>query len=180
MEKQDGRRIVTGTSGRYFTGLRTGTTAEVDDALAVDAVGNDLGAQRFGAGEEDESALSGSSHGLVVLPTGTGVLTRHITVRGKDPAGGEPVLREVYIDAQAGYPVLRYSGVQTFGTPRAAARASVAHRLADAPAPGTSPGSGVGLDGRTVELYVSHDDTRDAYVLRPQDVDRAIDLSGSK
>ncbi|MFF7751605.1 hypothetical protein ACFZCP_20650 [Streptomyces sp. NPDC007971] len=40
MEHEDGRRIVTGTSGRYFTGLRTGTTAEVDDMLAVErAVG---------------------------------------------------------------------------------------------------------------------------------------------
>ncbi|MEU1407305.1 hypothetical protein ABZ471_34020 [Streptomyces sp. NPDC005728] len=120
MDKKDGRRIVTGTSGKYFTGLRTGTTAEVDDALAVeravDAVRNDLGARGPSAGEEDASSLTGTSHGLVVLPTGTGVLTRHVTVRGQDPAHGEPVLREVYIDAQAGYPVLRYSSVQTFGT----------------------------------------------------------------
>ncbi|MFJ9818709.1 M4 family metallopeptidase [Streptomyces sp. NPDC101151] len=171
MEKKDGRRIVTGTSGKYFTGLRTGTSAAVDDALAVeravDAVRNELGARAFsGAGEEDESALTGTSRGLVVLPTGTGVLTRHITVRGKDPAHGEPVLREVYIDAQAGYPVLQYSGVQTFGTAGTTVRGSTARRLTDEPAPGTASGSGVKLDGTTVELNIVHDDTRDAYVLR--------------
>lgn len=108
MEKRDGERVVTGTSGRYFTGLRTGTTAEVDDALAVeravDAVRSELGAQDFTAyaedGAEDATPFTGTSHGLVVLPTGTGVLTRHVTVRGEHPAGGEPVLREVYVDAE--------------------------------------------------------------------------------
>ncbi|MEV4339487.1 M4 family metallopeptidase [Streptomyces sp. NPDC049590] len=171
MERRDGRRIVTGTSGRYFTGLRTATTAGIDDALAVeravDAVGRDLAARDFTAGPDDGDAgtpLTGTSHGLVVVPRGTGVLTRHITVRGTGPAGGEPVLREVYIDARAGYPVLQYSGIHTFTAPTTAP-GSAARALADEPAPGT-PGSGVRLDGTTVPLAVTHDESRDAYVLR--------------
>ncbi|MEU2062751.1 M4 family metallopeptidase [Streptomyces sp. NPDC013455] len=180
MEREGGRRIVTGTSGRYVTGLRTGTTAEVDDALAVeravDAVRQDLTTRAFGAGTDGETEgapLTGTSHGLIVLPGGTGVLTRHITVRGTDPAHGEPVLREVYIDARAGYPVLQYSGIRTFGAPgtpgtgRSAARSLPAER-----APGTgvradgASGSGVRLDGTTVPLGITHDEARGAYVLR--------------
>ncbi|MFG2603535.1 M4 family metallopeptidase [Streptomyces sp. NPDC048514] len=173
MENKGGERIVTGTSGRYFTGLRTATTTEVDDALAVeravDAVQRDVTEHRFtatGGGGDDEPALTGTSHGLVVLPNGTGVLTRHVTVRGEDAHGGEPVLREMYIDARAGYPVLQYSGLQTFGAPRTTAGtgAGVRARTDDEPAPGT--GSGVRLDGTTVELGITHDDSRDAYVLR--------------
>ncbi|MGW7049452.1 M4 family metallopeptidase [Streptomyces avermitilis] len=190
MEKQGGRRVVTGTSGKYFTGLRTDTTAEVDDTLAVeravDAVLARLGAEKFTAYEEDEEGkegatpLTGTSHGLVVLPTGTGVLARHVTVRGADPARGEPVLREVYIDAQAGYPVLQYSGIRTFDAPGTTAKGSAASRLAQEATEPTEPtgltgltepapdetGSGVKLDGKTVELQVTHDDTRAAYVLR--------------
>ncbi|WP_405959686.1 M4 family metallopeptidase [Streptomyces sp. NBC_00024] len=183
MEKRDGERVVTGTSGRYFTGLRTGTTAEVDDALAVeravDAVRSELGAQDFTAyaedGAEDATPFTGTSHGLVVLPTGTGVLTRHVTVRGEHPAGGEPVLREVYVDAGAGYPVLHYSGIKTFGAPGTAAgtapgtaaRTAVEGNAADRPARrADAAGSGVKLDGRTVGLEVTLDETRGAHVLR--------------
>ncbi|WP_240468003.1 M4 family metallopeptidase [Streptomyces dangxiongensis] len=183
MEREDGRRTVTGTSGRYFTGLHTGTTAGIGDDLAVeravDAVRQDLTARAFGARTDDgNTPLTGTSHGLAVLPTGTGVLTRHITVRGTDPAHGEPVLREVYIDARAGYPVLRYSAVRTFAAPgtrpvrattpapgTTTARGGAVRPPAGEPAPGTT-GSGVRLDGTTVPLGITHDDTRDTYVLR--------------
>lgn len=171
MEKRDdGTRIVTGTSGKYFTGLRTDTTAEVDDALAVeravDAVRADLEAEDFAAfqgAEEDEAPLTGTAHGLVVLPAGAGVLTRHITVRGAGPAGGEPVLREVYIDARAGYPVLQYSGIKTFGTPGTAVAENAAGRLAREAGP---EGSGVKLDGQPVELKVTRDEIQGVYHLR--------------
>ncbi|WP_307518596.1 hypothetical protein [Streptomyces umbrinus] len=124
MEKKDGERVVTGTSGKYFTALRTGTTPEVGEELAVeravDAVLAELDEKHFAAklpreGDEDECPLTGTARGLVVLPTGAGVLTQRVTVRGIDPASGEPVQREVYIDARAGYPVLQYSGIKTFG-----------------------------------------------------------------
>ncbi|CAL9659455.1 hypothetical protein SUDANB105_06942 [Streptomyces sp. enrichment culture] len=69
MERErDGGRVVTGTSGRYFTGLRTDTRAEVDDALAVeravDAVLAELGTERFTA---YEAAEEGGTRG----PAGT-------------------------------------------------------------------------------------------------------------
>ncbi|MGW8331051.1 M4 family metallopeptidase [Streptomyces sp. NPDC055897] len=172
MEKKDGQRVVTGTSGQYFTGLRTGTTPGISDELAVeravDAVLTDLHARKFTprqAAAEDEPQLTGTARGLVVLPAGNGVLARHITVRGKDPASAEPVSREVYVDAQAGFPVLQYSGIQTFGAPATAAGKSPAPHLASATASGV-PGSGVRLDGKPVELQVDRDEARNAYVLR--------------
>jgi len=174
MEKKDGERVVTGTSGKYFSELRTGTTPEVGEELAVeravDAVLAELNEKHFAAkppraGDEDESPLTGTARGLVVLPTGAGVLTQRVTVRGTDPASGEPVQREVYIDARAGYPVLQYSGIKTFGAPG---------RAAGKPVAGTAPkrvraaekGSGVRLDGTTVALDVELDEARGEYVLR--------------
>ncbi|MFF9038626.1 M4 family metallopeptidase [Streptomyces sp. NPDC014892] len=188
MERRDGERVVTGTSGRYFTGLRADTTATgVDDALAVeravDAVLSELRERDFTAyeenggdggeegGAEDGHPLTGTSNGLVVLPSGTGVLTRHVTVRGESPAGGEPVLREVYVDADAGYPVLQYSGIRTFGAPGAAAEGNAAGRVdgagrVDTAGRAAAAGSGVTLDGRTVGLEVTLDEIRGAHVLR--------------
>ncbi|MEV6383496.1 M4 family metallopeptidase [Streptomyces sp. NPDC051773] len=204
MEKRDGERVVTGTSGRYFTGLRADTAAPaVDDALAVeravDAVLTELRERDFTAygenggesgqaggeggddsgeegGAEAGHPLTGTSNGLVVLPAGTGVLTRHITVRGESPMGGEPVLREVYVDADAGYPVLQYSGIRTFGAPgatsgtdavpkadgRPSGRVDAAGRLSGRAA---AAGSGVRLDGRTVALEVTLDEVRGTHVL---------------
>lgn len=174
MEKKDGERVVTGTSGKYFTELRTATTPEVGEELAVeravDAVLAELNEKHFAAkppreGDEDESPLTGTARGLVVLPTGAGILTQRVTVRGTDPASGEPVQREVYIDARAGYPVLQYSGIKTFGAPGpaagkpAAGTASKRVRVAE-------KGSGVRLDGTTVALDVELDEARGEYVLR--------------
>ncbi|GHH51351.1 hypothetical protein GCM10018775_49990 [Streptomyces umbrinus] len=174
MEKKDGERVVTGTSGKYFTELRTATTPEVGEELAVeravDAVLAELSERHFAAkppreGDEDESPLTGTARGLVVLPTGAGILTQRVTVRGTDPASGEPVQREVYIDARAGYPVLQYSGIKTFGAPGPAAGKSAA-RTAAKRARAAEKGSGVRLDGTTVALDVELDEARGEYVLR--------------
>ncbi|MEU8552321.1 hypothetical protein AB0C81_36040, partial [Streptomyces roseoverticillatus] len=183
MEHKGGKRVVTGTSGKYFTGLTADTTPEVDEALAVeravDATADRLRTQHPGSGkgtEEDGKGaaaqpLTGTHRGLVVLPKGPGVLTRHVTVRGTDPATGAPVLQEVYVDAKAGYPVLQYSGIKTFraagpatgaaNAPAANARGSRA--AADDPA---VKGSGVTLGGRTVELDLARDEAGGAYVMR--------------
>ncbi|WP_223268394.1 M4 family metallopeptidase [Streptosporangium nondiastaticum] len=185
MESKGGKRVVTGTSGKYFTGLTADTTPEVDGALAVeravDATEDRLRAQRPGSGsgkgaDEDGKgtaarSLTGTDRGLVVLPKGPGVLTRHVTVRGTDPATGAPVLQEVYVDAKAGYPVLQYSGIKTFrtagqaagttGAPVAAARGA----RAAADDPGVK-GSGVTLGGRTVGLDLARDEAGGAYVMR--------------
>ncbi|MFH8217845.1 M4 family metallopeptidase [Streptomyces sp. NPDC018057] len=183
MENHDGRRTVTGTSGKYFTGLTTGTTDGIGSALAVeravDAVLGDLDDHHFAGrpaaapGTDPADLLHGTDHGLVVLPAGPGVLTRHITVRGTGAADGTPVVREVYIDAHAGYPVLQYSGVQTFGAARPAAGSAPATPAAR-PLAAAEKGTGVRLDGTEVPLDIEHDETEGAYVLRdstriPQD-----------
>ncbi|WP_373301834.1 M4 family metallopeptidase [Streptomyces netropsis] len=187
MDKKGGKRVVTGTSGKYFTGLSIDVKAAVGEDLAVEraveAVEEQLGTDKFGrddATEDGQSAaappLTGTARGPVVLPRGAGVLTHHVTVRGADPATGEPVLREVYIDAQAGHPVLQYSGIKTFGTPGRGAGAggragsdTAAARAADDPAPAEEPGvrgSGVKFDGKPVELQLAEDVSRKEYVMR--------------
>ncbi|WP_181143740.1 M4 family metallopeptidase [Streptomyces cinnamoneus] len=185
MEKKDGKRVVTGTSGTYFTGLKTDVTAEVGEDLAVrravgatlaqlggKALGKDDVAGRDGARTKAVGALSGTARGLVVLPKGAGVLTHHVTVRGTDPATGQPVLREVYVDAKAGYPVLQYSGIKTFGVPKAAgqdaakaAGPGAGRAPADGPKNPGVAGSGVRYDGTTVELGLYFDTARGQYVM---------------
>ncbi|MFQ6194045.1 M4 family metallopeptidase [Streptomyces sp. NPDC000405] len=179
MEKKDGKRVVTGTSGKYFTGLTTGITPEVGEELAVQrAVGATLaqvGGKKLTAKPKAAASLKGTARGLVVLPKGAGVLTQHVTVRGIDPATGQPVLHEVYVDAKSGYPVLQYSGIKTFGTPKAANANATAGEVkagggegeaAGGPAkhPGVA-GSGVKYDGTTVELGLFFDTARGEYVM---------------
>ncbi|GAA2909950.1 hypothetical protein GCM10020221_02370 [Streptomyces thioluteus] len=179
MEHKNGKRVVTGTSGKYFTGLTTGTTPEVDEELAVDraveATATSLGARRPGVrapAEDAEYPLTGTARGLVVLPKGQGVLTRHVTVRGTDPATRQPVLHEVYIDAKSGYPVLQYSGIKTFGAPKAVAASGAQARREAVRAEGdpagqpTVNGSGARLDGKNVDLQLSYDETRKEYLMR--------------
>nr|WP_234334290.1 M4 family metallopeptidase [Streptomyces sp. NRRL B-1347] len=179
MENEGGERVVTGTSGKYFTGLRTNTTPEVSAEVAVeravDRVLTDLTTGNFtrkagtDAADDGETPLKGTARGLVVLPKGEGVLTHHVTVRGTDPATGEPVLREVYVDARAGYPVLQYSGIKTFGgrtAPGAAGGVPAARPAVRARAEPREQGSGVKLDGTSVALDVERDTWREQYVLR--------------
>ncbi|MGW7366757.1 M4 family metallopeptidase [Streptomyces sp. NPDC054841] len=190
MESTGGKRVVTGTSGKYFTGLTTGTEPSVAKDVAVRrAVA--ATARRLGGGqltkadavrEEGQKsakakALSGTAGGLVVIPRGEGVLAYHVTVRGTNPATGEPVLQQVYVDARSGYPVLQYSGLRTLtgpkaatGTPgtapNAAAGKASARAAADEPAahPGTT-GSGVRLNGNKVGLDLYLDASRGQYVM---------------
>ncbi|KUF13477.1 M4 family metallopeptidase [Streptomyces silvensis] len=186
MAKKDGERVVTGTSGKYFTGLAVGTKAGVAErtavarAVAATAAGDHrtgsltkLSPGAAGApkthsksGAKSKSgggtALTGASHGLVVLPQGEGVLTYHVTVTGSDPATGAPVKQEVYVDAASGFPVLQYSGIQHIAG-------------ADGGSPGTT-GSGVKLDGKKVGLDLTRDAASDTYQLR----DRRRQWGGSK
>ncbi|GHC48169.1 M4 family metallopeptidase [Streptomyces cinnamoneus] len=186
MEKKDGKRVVTGTSGKYFTALKTDTKAEVGEERAVQravaATLARLGGKKLGKGDvpaarggksKAAASLSGTARGLVVLPRGAGVLTHHVTVRGSDPATGQPVLQEVYIDAKAGYPVLQYSGIKTFGAARQAAPGgSPAKETGGGKAPAAGDrhpgvaGSGVKYDGTTVELGLYFDTARGEYVMR--------------
>ncbi len=187
LTEKDGERVVTGTSGKYFTGLTVGADAKVSEETAVErATASALaGLSEGGASnwtklkkparsdatpkkadgpkkpQGTKSSLTGKSHGLVVLPQGKGVLTYHVTVTGEDPATGAPVKQEIYVDADAGFPVLSYSGIQAF----------------DAPAghPGTT-GSGVKLDGGKVALDVTKDAKSGAYGL----IDQRRQWGGSK
>ncbi|MET9416080.1 M4 family metallopeptidase [Streptomyces klenkii] len=185
MEHKNGKRVVTGTSGKYFTGLKTDTRAEVGEKLAVEravaATLHDLAGNRLGKGDAARAkgatsaarSLTGTARGLVVVPKGPGVLTQHVTVRGTDPATGHPVLREVYVDAKAGYPVLQYSGIKTFGADglqeraraAAAGTSKAAARAAAGPISPSVNGSGVKYDGTTVELGLVKDTARNEYVM---------------
>ncbi len=114
MEKKAGRRVVTGTSGAYFTDLDVDTTStsipvDVATSRAVEDVRRSLhpgaavvaGAPRPGTPPDAAHAdLSGTDQGLVVMPTGTGVLARRVLVKGKDAVTGQPVLRDVYVWAR--------------------------------------------------------------------------------
>ncbi|WP_369383481.1 M4 family metallopeptidase [Streptomyces sp. cg36] len=185
MEKKDGRRVVTGTSGKYFTGLTAPTTATVAEDLAVRRAVSSVAARLGGAtlGKKDvrraegaksaaAASLSGRADGLVVIPRGPGVLTYRVTVRGTEPGTGRPVLQDVFVDARAGFPVLQYSLIRTMTPQRApAGTADGAAPGADgrpAPAatthPGTS-GTGVKYGGAQVPLNIYYDDAAKQYSL---------------
>ncbi|MFF4160118.1 M4 family metallopeptidase [Streptomyces sp. NPDC001678] len=194
MQRQNGKRVVTGASGKYFTALTTGTTPEVSEELAVeravDATLTRLDRDGFGVrggddrDDEDAPPLTGTARGLVVLPRGTGVLAQHVTVRGTDPATGAPVLEEVYVDAAGGYPVFQYSSIKTFDVPSRDLLSGTYDPNGTPDAPKPPPpgpavlGSGVRADGTTVELRLDRDEARKEYVMR--DYSRARDGGGKK
>ncbi|MCX5204249.1 M4 family metallopeptidase [Streptomyces sp. NBC_00237] len=184
MENKGGKRNVVGTSGKYFTALSTGTTATVSEKTAVQravaAVARELGGKNLtlkdvrkaeGQKSAAATALTGTAGKLVVLPQGKGVLTRQVTVKGNDPVTGEAVLRQVYIDAKAGFPVLQYSSIKTFGAPKqakgAAPKGAVtpAASAAKALGPGDATGTGVKTDGTKVDLNLYYDTSRKEYTL---------------
>ncbi len=195
MEQTGGKRVVTGTSGKYFTGLTTGTKAAVSEETAVrravSATAARLGGKTLskadavrgkGAKSARAAALTGSAEGLVVIPRGEGVLAHHVTVRGTDPSTGEPVLQQVYIDARAGYPVLQFSGIKTMAPPKNASAAAApkpapkAVSAAEADAVPGIAGTGVKLDGAKVGLNLAFDGATGRYVFK--DTDRMA--AGSK
>ncbi|MEU0182081.1 M4 family metallopeptidase, partial [Streptomyces sp. NPDC006207] len=185
MNHKDGKRTVTGTSGSYFTALDLDTTRPTLPAptavqRAVRQVADSLarGPRATGGGAAPSrsattAGLTGTDRGLTVLPTGKGVLARHITVRGTDPATGAPVVQEVYVDAATG--VLRFEAgalrTLTAAAPATGAAGNGAStRAATSTAPATAPagvtGSGRLLSGTTVPLNLSKDAATGQYLLR--------------
>ncbi|MEU3182966.1 M4 family metallopeptidase [Streptomyces sp. NPDC006923] len=182
MERKNGRRTVTGTSGKYFTDLTVGTTpgvsAKTAVSRAVEAVKRGSSAtltkgtavRRTGAAKA-ASTLQGVDRGLVVLARGAGVLTRHVRVTGTNPTTGEPLMQEVYVDATSGFPVLQYSGLRTFAAQGVvpAEKAGRATRSAaagsGAAAPGDVTGSGRIVNGREVALGLRQDASTGRYVM---------------
>ncbi|WP_338700395.1 M4 family metallopeptidase [Streptomyces sp. Q6] len=167
MEKKDGKRTVTGTSGKYFTELKLDTvTPKVSEKVAIQravaAAATQLGTAPLRApakgAKAGENPLSGKAEGVVVLPQGEGVLARHITVTGSNPADGTPVRQEVYVDAHSGFPLLQYSGIQSFGsTDTATGQTQDAATTADDAATTSVPpflvkGSGTRYNGEKADL----------------------------
>ncbi|MEU8778062.1 M4 family metallopeptidase [Streptomyces sp. NPDC048606] len=182
MQKRDGKRVVTGTSGHYFTALRTDVTPQVTQDVAVRravaATARRLGtaldkgaAPRSESGDPAAGGMTGEAKGLVVLPKGAGVLAYRVTVRGTAPGTGAPVVDEVYVDARSGYPALQYSALKTLTAPAAA----TAGTAADGPAadgPPAAPanlvpetGSGTRLNGSAAALDIAYDPAAGNYLL---------------
>ncbi|WP_156313146.1 M4 family metallopeptidase [Micromonospora sp. HK10] len=189
MQKKAGTRTVTGTSGTYFTDLDVDTTAtplpaDIAIARAVEDVRRSLHpgaavvarAPRPGAKPDPARAdLTGTDQGLVVMPTGTGVLARRVLVKGRDVVTGQPVLRDVYVGATNGVPLLSVSRIKTFATAqqaaalaaRGTAKAPQAAPAATATGTGATPvaGTGTTLHGATVPIPLIRPDGGDGYLM---------------
>ncbi|MDX3239976.1 M4 family metallopeptidase, partial [Streptomyces sp. ME03-5709C] len=185
---KDGKRTVTGTSGSYFTDLDVDTTRptlpagtaveravqQVEGALTSGprAVGGG-GAAPSPSRSAAEAGLSGTDRGLTVLPLGDGLLARHVTVRGTDPATGAPVAQEVYVDAATGIVRFESGALRTLTaaapTPRGAATGAPERGKAPTTPAGGSKGvtgSGILLNGATVPLNLTQDTAGGGYLLR--------------
>ncbi|MEV6583909.1 M4 family metallopeptidase [Streptomyces sp. NPDC051582] len=193
MQKQDGKRVVTGTSGHYFTALSTDVTPQVTEDVAVRravaATARRLGsaldkgrAPKSESGDPAATGMTGEAKGLVVLPKGAGILAYRVTVRGTAPGTGAPVVDEVYVDARSGYPALQYSALKTMTAPGArTAGAAASGPTADGPpaAPANlfpETGSGTRLDGSAASLDIAYDPAAGSYLL----ADAARMRAGSK
>lgn len=146
MTHKNGKRTVTGTSGSYFTGLDVDTdgttlsaTTAVDDAVRSVRAGLARGGYHPEHAKDGADNLSGVDRGLTILPTGKGVLARHVTVRGSDPITGSPVVQEVYVDAATGLALFESGGLPTFAAP---GQVPGAHAGGTSAKPGTSGRSG--------------------------------------
>ncbi|MFG3343475.1 M4 family metallopeptidase [Streptomyces sp. NPDC048018] len=182
MHQQDGKRVVTGTSGHYFTALTTDVTPQVSEDVAVRravaATARRLGAAldkgqapRSESGDPAATGMTGEARGLVVLPSGNGVLAYRVTVRGTAPGTGAPVMDEVYVDARTGYPALQYSALKTMAAPPTRTGGETAEGpTADVPpaAPANlvpETGSGARLNGTTASLDIAYDPAAGSYLL---------------
>ncbi|SDS81330.1 M4 family metallopeptidase [Actinoplanes derwentensis] len=164
-EKKAAERTVTGTSGTYFTNLDVDTTATpIPTALAISRAVEEVrkslhpgtavvpSAPRPGTAATD---LTGTDQGLLVMPTGTGVLARRVLVQGKDTVSGLPVLRDVYVGATNGVPLLSVSRLKSFAADQQAAAAvpqEAAQPRQAGDGTGSVAGQGTTLHGATVPL----------------------------
>ncbi|MFI5931872.1 M4 family metallopeptidase [Actinoplanes sp. NPDC051494] len=194
-EKSAGKRTVTGTSGSYFTNLDVDTSvtpipAAVAVSRAVEEVrkslhpGSAVVASAPRPGTTGAADLTGTDQGLMVMPTGTGVLARRVLVQGRDVVTGQPVLRDVYVGATNGVALLSVSRIKSFVSGRQAG-ALAAGSTATAPragAPSRAAGSGTTsvtgqgttLHGATVPLPLVRSDAG-SYLL--QDLTRTVPIA---
>ncbi|GAB3151040.1 hypothetical protein GCM10027290_39440 [Micromonospora sonneratiae] len=99
-----GTRTVTSVNGRYFTELGVSTTPRIGADVASRIA-------RRGLDPQTRASVTVTDRGLTVLPTGGGVLTWRLTLRGVDTATQTPFVREVFVDAHAGTVALTYDTV---------------------------------------------------------------------
>lgn len=109
MRDRGDHAVVTGSSGRYFTDLHPALGARVTPWAAAQVARRDLARTLRGLRVHDD--------GPVVLPFGSGMLTRHVTVTGSSAVSGLPVRKEVYVEAGRSTPVLAYDGIEYDGAP---------------------------------------------------------------
>ncbi|XVU22969.1 M4 family metallopeptidase [Actinoplanes sp. CA-054009] len=175
-EKTAGKRTVTGTSGNYFTNLDVDTTvtpipASLAVSRAVEEVRKSLHPGTAVVAGAAATDLTGTDQGLLVMPTGTGVLARRVLVKGKDVVTGQPVLRDVYVGATNGVPLLSVSRIKSFVAGQKVAATSPTGTTSTATSTGTTSvvGQGTTLHGATVKLplvqsgsgsYLMKDQTR--------------------
>ncbi|GAA2623388.1 hypothetical protein GCM10010436_29930 [Paractinoplanes durhamensis] len=174
-EKAAGKRTVTGTSGSYFTNLDVDTTVTpiptaVAVSRAVEEVRRSLHPGTAVVASAAAADLAGTDQGLLVMPTGTGVLARQVLVQGTDVVTGQPVLRDVYVGATNGVPLLSVSRIKSLiaGRPATAAAPQAAAKPLAA-GTGTAPvvGQGTTLHGATVSLPLARSDAG-SYLLQDQ------------
>lgn len=103
MRDRGNHAVVTGSSGRYFTGLDVDLGTAVDPSTAALVATHDLRAT--------VRDLQVSDDGAAVVPFGPGVLTRHLTVTGTDVRSGLPVRKELFVAAGRSRPVLSYDAI---------------------------------------------------------------------
>jgi bacillolysin len=139
MHDRGDHAVVTGSSGRYFTGLDVDLGAGVDSSMAALVAEHDL--------RRTVRDLQVHDDGLAVVPFGSGVLTRHLTVTGADVRTGLPARKELFVAAGRSRPVLSYDGIDY-----------------DQPVSTTGAGfhgSALPIEAtRTSTAYVLHDSTR--------------------
>jgi Zn-dependent metalloprotease len=106
---QGSSAVVTGTSGKYFSGLDvatdTGVSASLSRVVALHALPRPA----------SHGPAQTTDHGLVIVPFGHGILTRHITVATYDDQRNLPVRMEMYVGAGRTRPVLSYDSISYDG-----------------------------------------------------------------
>ncbi|MFF4412600.1 M4 family metallopeptidase [Streptosporangium sp. NPDC001559] len=109
MTKEGNAHRVTGAGGRFLTELSVSTTPKFPERLALD-VARSRTAARTGGEKEALTAVSG---GLVVVPTGEGLLAWRVTVTGTDARRQLPLLTDVYVNAGNGAPLFASDRIRT-------------------------------------------------------------------
>ncbi|MFD0885992.1 M4 family metallopeptidase, partial [Streptosporangium algeriense] len=109
MTKEGDAHRATGAGGRFLTELSVSTTPKFPERLALE-VARSRTAARTGGEKDAFTAVSG---GLVVIPSGKGVLAWRVTVAGTDARKRLPLLTDVYVNAGTGSPLFAADRIRT-------------------------------------------------------------------